>query len=394
MESRVNHEADVPVYSDMDIEVTAKELPQELNCARKKLERVEEQISDVVRTLTALGCAEKATVEVDKLFREIEVMENDIQLKHQRIESLKLLLSEAQERRALVDKKLSAVKYSLSNFVSSFSYFEHREVQARAVVSELTKCLDKKGKELASLQACKLGVENARKKNQESEVELVANIAFTKSKLEEENRKRDGEKVLFAIDNIQNTDSSHKNWHLTGKATELLKSEEEITKLQAAIKLSQEKLGVIRKELGNLNKKHATLEGQIQVVQLEMQEVSRKAEKKELALQRVMNEKETLLEFRNNGMTEIESMIVELQEYVFESDLKQAEIKILEEELQMGSRRIKELQTARVMAASKKANLLDSCMFEKIEEEMQDVKASVLETKLLLGEGSSQSNAA
>ncbi|XP_028785616.1 kinesin-like protein KIN-12E [Neltuma alba] len=393
-ESRVNHEADVPVCSDMDIEVlTAEELSQELNYARKKLERVEEQISDVVRTLAALGSAEKATIEVDKLFKEIEVIENDIHIKHQQIESLKLLLSEAQERRTLVDKKFSAVKYSLSNFVSSFSYFEQREVQARAVVCELTRCLDEKREELASLQACKLGVENAKKKNQESEAELVANLAFTKSQLEEENRKRESEKVLFAIDNIQNMDSSQKNWHLIGKATDLLRSEEETTKLQAATKLSQEKLGITRKELGNLNKKHATLEGQIQAVQMEIQEVLRKAEEKELALQRVMNEKEMLLEFRNNGMTEIESMIIELQEYVFKSDLKQAEIKILEEELQMGSRRIEELQTARVMAASEKANLLastsNSCLFEKLEEEMQNVRASVLETKLLLEEGSS-----
>ncbi|XP_054814428.1 kinesin-like protein KIN-12E isoform X2 [Prosopis cineraria] len=393
-ESRVNHEVDIAVYSDMDIEVlTAKGLSCELSQARKKLERVEEQISNVVRTLAALDCAEKATIEVDKLSREIEVIESDIQIKHQQIESLKLLLSEAQERRTLVDKKFSAVNYSLSNFASSFSYFEKREVQARAVVCELTRCIDKKREELASLQACKLGVENAKKKNQESEVELVANIAFTKSLLEEENRKREGEKVLFAIDNIQNIDSSQKNWHMSGKATELLKSEEEITKLQAAIRLSQEKLGITRKELGNLKKKNSTLEEQIQVVQLEIQEILSKTEEKELALQRVVSEKEMLLEFRNNGMTEIESMIVEFQEYVFESDLKQAEIKILEEELQMGFGRIVELQTARAIASSKKANLLastsSSCLLEKMEEEMQNVKVSVWETKLLLEEGSS-----
>ena len=56
-------------------------------------------------------------------------------------------------------------------------------------------------------------------------------------------------------------------------------------------------------------------------------------------------------------------------------------------------RRIKELNKAAVMAASNKANLLattsNSCLFEKIKEEMQNVKASVMETKLLLGEGSS-----
>ncbi|KAF7823159.1 kinesin-like protein KIN-12E [Senna tora] len=396
MESQVNHE-DVPVCSDMNIDLsnlTTARLSQELNCARKKLESVEEQISDAVRTLAALGCAEKAIVEVDNLSREIEVIEDDIQVKRQQLESLKLLLSEAQERRTLADKKFSALKYSLSNFTTSFSYFEQREAQAKAVVNELTRCLDKNREKLTALQACKLGIENAKKQNQESEVELVANIAFIKSKLEEENHhKQEGEKVLFAIDNIQDMDSSQKNWHLTGKATELLKSAEEITKLQAEMKMSQEKLGFTRKELGNLKKKASTLEEQIQVVQLEIQEGLKNAEQKEQALQRVMKDKEMLLEFRNNGINEIESMIVEFQQQVFESDLKEAEIMILEEEMQMGFRRAEELQKARVIAANNKTHLLAStsysCLYEKIEEEMQNVRASIQETKFLLEEGSS-----
>ena len=156
-----------------------------------------------------------------------------------------------------------------------------------------------------------------------------------KSKLEEENRKREGEKVLFAVENTQNIGSALKNLHLNCKATELLKLEEEKTKLQAEMKISLEKLGVIRKELGNLNKKEANVESQIQAVQLEIKQCLRNTEEKELALQRVMKEKGMLLEFRDNGMSEIEHMIIELQQYVFDYDLKEAEIKILGEELQI-----------------------------------------------------------
>lgn len=377
--------------SDMDIEVsnlTEEKLSKELDRARKTLESVDEQISDAVRTLDSLGCAEKAIVQVDKLSREIEMTEQDIQVKRQQFESLKLMLSEALQRRTLVDKKFSALKYSLSNLAQSFSYFEQRETRARAEVNDLTSHLDRKKTEMASLQASKQGLENAQKKNQESEVELQKNIECIKSKLEEENRKREGEKVLFAIDNTQNIDSSLKNLHLCGKATELLKLEEEKSKLQAEMKLSQERLGVTRKELGNLSKKVANVESQIQAAEQDVQQRLRNLKEKELALQRVTKEKEMLLEFRDDGMFEIEHMIIELHQYVFEHDLKEAEMKILGEELQIDFVRAEELQTAKVIAANIRNNLFSSMscssMFEKIEEQMQNLRASIVETKSLL----------
>ncbi|CAL0332163.1 unnamed protein product [Lupinus luteus] len=390
----VENEADmdIEVNSDMSIEVpnlSVEKLSQELNCVRKKLESVDDKISDAVINLSSLGCAERAMVEVDKLSREIEVIEHDIQVKHQQFESLKLKLSEAQERRTLVDKKFSALKYSLSSFSLSFSYFEQREARAIAGVKDLTSRLDRKKKELAALQASREGLVNAQKKNQEAEVELVTNIACIKTKLEEENRKREDEKVLFAVDNnTQNIDSSLKSWHFGGKATELLKLEEEKTKLHAEMKLSQEKLGFIRKELGNIKKKMADVESKIQAVQLEMQQGLQNMEEKELSLQRVTKEKEMLIEFRDDGILEIEHIIIELQQYVFEYDLKEAEMEILEEELQIDFAKSEELQIIKVIVANNSNNFMSSLshsgMCEKIEEKMQNLRASILETKLLL----------
>ncbi|KAL2331862.1 hypothetical protein Fmac_019443 [Flemingia macrophylla] len=384
-----NSDADVLANSENKYEVSKlneAKLSEELHCATKKLERVDEHISDAVMTIASLGCAEKAMVKVDELSREIEVTEHAIQVKRQQFESLKLLLSEAQKRRTIADKKFSALKYSLSNFSSTFSYFEQRESRARAVVNDLTSHLDKKKGELTALQASKQGLENAQKKNQESEVELVKHIACIKSKLEEETRKREGEKVLFAVENTHNTDSSLRNWNLS--ATELLKLEEEKTKLQAEAKHYQEKLAALRKGLGNLSKKVANVESQIQAVQLEINQCLRNHEEKELALQRVMKEKEMLLEFRDNGMLEIEQMVIELQQHVFDYDLKEAETKILEEELQIDLTRAEELQAARVIATNNNNNVLSSIsnsgMFEKLEEEMQNMRASILETKSLL----------
>ncbi|GAU17140.1 hypothetical protein TSUD_106390 [Trifolium subterraneum] len=381
-------EVDILVNTEKDTEVSnlkEAKLSMELNCAKEKLERVDEQILDAVRTL---GCAENEIVQVDELSKEIQVIERDIQAKHQQFKSLNLELNEAHNRKTLADKKLSALKYSLSNFMKhgSFSYFEQREAKARAVVKDLASQIERKKGELAALQASKQGLENAVKKNQESEAELAKNIAGIKSKLEEENRKREGENVLFAIDNTQNVDSSVKSWQFSGKAFDLLKLEEEKTKLQAEMKHSQEKFGVIIKELGNLNKKVANVESQIQAIGLEIQQGLRSTKEKELSLQRATNEKEMFLEFRDNGMLEMEHLIINLQQCVFEYDLKEAETKILGDELQMDFLKAEELQTSMVIAANSNFLSSMSCVgtFEKVEEQMKNLRVSIQETKLLL----------
>ncbi|CAK8535490.1 unnamed protein product [Lathyrus sativus] len=360
-------------------------LSMELNYAKEKLERVDEQILDAVRTL---GYAEKDIVQVDELSREIQVIEHDIQVKRQQFKSSNLELHEAHNRRALTDKKLSALKYSLSNFMKheSFSYFEHREAKARATLNDLASHLDRKKGELVALQATKQLLESDIKKNQESEAELTKNIACIKSKLEEEKHKREDGKVLFAIDNTHNIDSSVKSWQFSGKAFDLLKLEEEKTKLQAEMKLSQEKFGVVRKELGNLNKKVANVESQIQAVGLEVKQGLRTTEEKERSLKRVTNEKEMFVEFRDNGILEMEHLIIDLHQYVFEYDLKEAETKILGEELQMNFLRAEELQTNMIIAANSNFLSSMSCVgtFEKVEEQMKNLRTSIQETKLLL----------
>ncbi|CAI8592799.1 unnamed protein product [Vicia faba] len=382
------NEGDILVNTEKDTEVSnlnEAKLSIELNYAKEKLERVDEQILDAVRTL---GYAEKEFVQVDELSREIQVIEHDILVKRQQFKSSNLELHEAHNRRALTDKKLSALKYSLSNFMKhgSFSYFEQREAKARATLNALASHLDRKKGELAALQASKQLLDSDIKKTQESEAELTKNVACIKSKLEEENRMREDGKVLFAIDNTHNIDSSVKSWQFSGKAFDLLKLEEEKTKLQAELKLSQEKSGVIRKELGNLNKKVAKVESQIQAVGLEVQQGLRTTEEKECSLQRATNEKEMFLEFRDNGMLEMEHLIIDLHQYVFEYDLKEAETKILGEELQMNFLRAEELQTDMMIAVNSNFLSSMSCVgtFEKVEGQMKNLRTSIQETKLLL----------
>ncbi|KAF2322402.1 hypothetical protein GH714_013863 [Hevea brasiliensis] len=146
-----------------------------------------------------------------------------------------------------------------------------REGRARARVNASSTNLDRQKEELACLQICKGEVEDALRKTQHAEVELRDNLAILKTRLEEENHRQENEKVLFAIDNIDKVDTSRKTWHLGGKATDLLKSEEEKTKVQTEIKLSREKLRLVRSELEDLHKKSAKIENEMQAVQMDIQ---------------------------------------------------------------------------------------------------------------------------
>ncbi|XP_061957709.1 kinesin-like protein KIN-12E isoform X1 [Populus nigra] len=317
--------------------------------------------------------AEQAFVDFDEVLREIEATEEGLQLKQEEFRSLELLSSEMQDKKALVDKKLSALRYSLSNFSSSVAYYEHREVRAKARVNASVSYFRKKKEELARLQVCKEDAEANLGRIQQSEIELRNILAVLKSKLEEKNQRQESEKVLFAIDNIEKVDTSQRNWQLGGKATELLKSEEEKTKLQSEMKLSREKLGLVKREFEDLSKRLDKIDSEIRAVQMDIQKGSKSVEEMELALQTVIHEKETLLEITENGMSEIQSMILEYQQCVFDTDLKEAELKTLEEELQLEFRRIEELRKVRAAASEKMTRLLlntssHSCFAEKMEE--------------------------
>ncbi|KAJ6897147.1 kinesin-like protein KIN-12E isoform X1 [Populus alba x Populus x berolinensis] len=317
--------------------------------------------------------AEQVFVDFDEVLREIEATEEGLQQKQEEFRSLELLSSEMQDKKALVDKKLSALRYSLSNFSSSVAYFEQREVRAKARVNASVSYFRKKKEELARLQVCKEDTEANLGRIQQSEIELRNILAVLKSKLEEKNQRQESEKVLFAIDNVEKVDTSQRNWQLGGKATELLKSEEEKTKLQSEMKVSREKLGLVKREFEDLSKGLDKIESEIQAVQIDVQKGSKSVEEMELALQTVIHEKETLLEITENGMSEIQSMILEYQQCVFDTDLKEAELKTLEEELQLEFRRIEDLRKVRAAASEKMTRLLQntsshSCFAEMMED--------------------------
>ncbi|KAB1223527.1 Phragmoplast orienting kinesin-1 [Morella rubra] len=128
---------------------------EDLDLVRMKLARADEQLLDSARNINTFCSPEKAISEVDELSRNIEEVEGGLKDKRQQYESLQLTTAEMRERKAVIDKKLSALKYSIANFPSSVVYFEQREAQARSRVISSTFYLGQKKEELPCLQIWK-----------------------------------------------------------------------------------------------------------------------------------------------------------------------------------------------------------------------------------------------
>ncbi|GAB2274505.1 hypothetical protein Dimus_009275 [Dionaea muscipula] len=364
---------------------------KELVLASMELDKAQEKLSDSAQTLSEVGFLEKVILKVDMLSREIKEMKGAIHLKEEELKSHKLLSLETQERRSLIDRKLSALKCSLPNFSTPIDYFEQREVRARVRFNSSTSYLDQKREDLARLQVEKIEVDAAKKKMQKAEVELRSSFTMLKSKLEEENQRLENEKVFFAIDNVENAEVNtiQRNWK--SKALELLKSEEEKTKLQNEIKHSREKLSHMKKEIEDLNKKSKRIESEIEVMGMELQRALKTTQEMELALSSVIRQKEILLEIGDDGKTVVSNMIIEYQQCMFEAYLREEESKILEDELHKASEELDKLQTEKAYVIEQTTQILhergfsESFVSERMQNHFEDIHKSIMEAKLLLG---------
>ncbi|XVF19596.1 hypothetical protein REPUB_Repub11eG0124500 [Reevesia pubescens] len=364
LQSEAENQIDDTTTSYMEIDLldtTTAKMSEDLKSARAILERAQEKLSDSAKTVTEFSSLERAFCEIDKLSREIEVTEGGIKEKQQHLESVALLSSETKDRKA-------------------------REARARTRLNASLSYLDKKKEELAHLKKSKGDIEASLGKVRESEAEARSNLVLLKSKLEEEIKRQENDKVLFAIDNFDKVDSSQRNLCLGGKATELLKTEEEKSKLQNEIKLSRENLGAIKMRFQDFNKKLVKVENDMEPVLLEVQKGSKSVEELELALQGVIQEKETLVEIVENGKTEIERLILEYQQQEFDIELTEAEMNAMDEEMELELRRLEHLQTLRAATAEKVKQLAHSgFVSEKLEADLQSVCATFEEAKILLG---------
>ncbi|KAK4709442.1 hypothetical protein R3W88_030367 [Solanum pinnatisectum] len=378
---------------DKSSDVLHNPVSEDLSLLRMKLEEAQEKLLKSANTISMFGSLERAIVEVDELAEEIEGLEKSIEVKKQGYTSFKLQSSQMLGKKVLLDNKLSALRYSLSSFSSSVGYFEEREAQTRARLNASSICLNQKKAKLAHLQASKVELLEAQMQAKQSESELRNILAESKSKLEDENQRLESDRVLFAIDNIEKPDIQlpERSWQLSGKATELLKSEEEKTKIQNQMKQIRENLGIKKMEIEDLNEKRLNSEKDIEATEKEIENISQSVKEMGNKLQRVIGEKEMIFEMKENGKQEFENMILEYHESMFAASLKEEELKILDEELHLEMSKIGDLQREKALASSRKTQLLNalscqSCsLSNKVEEDLHDIRRSVLELNSLLG---------
>ncbi|XP_041992115.1 kinesin-like protein KIN-12E [Salvia splendens] len=365
---------------------------EDLRSISMKLAESREKLLYSAEAVRTFGSFEKAMIEVDTLATQIGKLECGKQAKQQECQHLQVLSSKLHEREELAHKKLLALKHSLTNFSSSLSYFEQREAMARSRLEVSTQHLSRRKEELASLQTSRRELANALSHMKQTENELRSIRENLKQKVDEENQKLESERVLFAIDNVEKpaNDLSNRNWQVTGKATALLKSEEEKTNLQNQMKLNREKLSDVRKECEAMNSKLAKVESEIQTLEAELQKEKLAVDEMNLKLQNSLREKEMLVEVKENGKHELESIVVEYHQSVFEAELKEEEIKIAHEELLREAREVEGLQMAKDEVTRRKTELVeamscDTCLVsDKVEAALDSLQTSVVELNSLL----------
>ncbi|KAG9445225.1 hypothetical protein H6P81_016565 [Aristolochia fimbriata] len=375
-------EVELPVVLEL-----GKVTVEKLNLAREKLAMSDGRLLYAAEALATFGRLEKASTSVERITREIEARKRNIESMQEEISGLKLQSAEIHGRKDTVEKKLSAVKTTLLNFTSSVDYWEGREARARARLDASSHFVTQKKEELKRLQIHKDEIGIAQANAQQSEVELRNQIGLLKSKLQDVENQRKTDKVLFVIDNLEQKDvPTQRNWHL-GKAGELLKSEEERTKLPVELKKTREKLASVQKEILDLKKRSEELDTEIQTVTLDITKGSHSAAEAEVALKNVNKEKDALLEMRVTGCTEVEKLIIEYQNVIFGLDLKEAEIELCDEELSHEMRKLLDLRDTVVDETQKWNQVLeDSRVYinGNIEAQLGAVKNSISEATSIL----------
>ncbi|EFH51898.1 hypothetical protein ARALYDRAFT_484830 [Arabidopsis lyrata subsp. lyrata] len=371
-----------PIEADSDTEmelcnISSEKSTEDLNSAKLKLELAQEKLSVSAKTIGVFSSLEDNILDIIKLSKESKEAEDKVKEHQYELGSIKTVSDQTNARKEVAEKKLSALRFSLSNFASSAVYFQQREERARAHVNAFSGHLNQKHEELDVLRSHKREIDAAMGKIQQSEAELKSNIVMLKIKVDEENKRYEEESVLCTIDNTLRT----------GKATDLLKSQEEQTKLQFEMKLSREKLASVRKEVDDMTKKSLKLEKEIKTMETEIEKSSKTRTELEMELENTIQEKQTIQEMEEQGMTEIQNMILEIHQLFFESDLRKEEAMIIREELDAEEFRAKDVHKnmiERVENALKTLENQNNSISGKIEEQVESVLGLVHEATRLL----------
>ncbi|WOK95613.1 hypothetical protein Cni_G04320 [Canna indica] len=380
----------VEMDEEMGCENQEIELPDKMaDIVRNSLELVQDKLTSVSMTVKYFGMLESNLTEFNELSDIAKEVDHDIKFKQQEVMELKLIQSQLKERKTVLDKKFLALKSALLSFSSKANYWEEREARARTRLNVCSEHVEPKKEELRCLKTHKDEIYTAVLKAKHSESQLRHNIDGLKSKLHDaETRRQKTERVLFAIDNMDNADISMQKTMNFGKASELLKSEEERSKLSAEIKKFQEQLAIIKKETASLVKKAEAIDTKIKATEAGLGSGLQSLQQAEVGLQQVIDEQNMLCEMREDGMSELGKLLLELQDCIFGLDLKEGEILLCEEIMQQDLRKLDDVKSKHDLTKQKLNQLLNnnrcpmlsdikdcSCnVSEKLEEELSSIQ--------------------
>lgn len=360
-----------------------------LQIVRSKLELVQDKAVSAQDAVKYFKVLETASGKAEELSARIELQRLGAQRGQEDITVLKSVLSESQEKKNAFEDKYFLPAASCWNLVLKTKSLAESKFDASL------ESMNQKKEQLNHLQTRKIELSAARTRARESETELRSKIDGLKVKLRSyEAQRKEEEKVLFAIDNLDTSTAPMHKPKNYGKATDLLKSEEDRMKLWCELQKAREQLSMVQKEIKNMNKcdyidcEIAVLEAEIEDSCLSILEAD---------IEKFVRDN-TLTEIWEGRAKDMEDLLVEYQDCVFQVNLKEEEIKVCNESLQYQARELDELQSKLNKAMRELGELLqdrrsltacglDEPMLsvgEKVATDLEVVRIHVDEAKQLL----------
>uniref|UniRef100_A0A0E0KJ24 Kinesin motor domain-containing protein n=1 Tax=Oryza punctata TaxID=4537 RepID=A0A0E0KJ24_ORYPU len=307
-----------------------------LRLVRIKLENVQDKLVITQDAVQYFKLLEMASTKAEELSASIQL--HCLELKHAQedMNALKSELSQSEESKETLEGRYFLPVASCWNL----------DLKTKALVGSKfdvsLELLNQKKEQLSHLQTLKKEFSIASTKAHESETVLRSKIDGLKVKLRSfEAQRKEAERVLFAIDNIDTSTPTLSKPVNFGKASELLRSEEERTKLLSELKKSREQLIMVQKEIKSMNRhddidcKIASLESEVENCCLTLLEAD---------IEKFVHDN-TLTEIWKEGQKDMDCLLVDYQECVFKVNLKEEEIMACEESLQHQTRSLDDMNS-------------------------------------------------
>ncbi|KAI4984891.1 hypothetical protein ZWY2020_017521 [Hordeum vulgare] len=354
-----------------------------MQLVRVKLEHVQDKLVTAQDAVQYFKQLEMASTKAEELSSSIQLCCLDVQKEQEDINALKSALSESHERESALEGKF------FSPAALCWDLHLKTEALAGSKFGVNVELMNKKMEQLSSLRSRKTEISAARAEARMSETELRNRIDGLKQKYRSfEAQRKETERVLFAIDNLDCPTTPLQKPMNFGKASELLKSEEERTKVVSELKKSRTQLSIVQKEIKSM-RNCDDIDGEISRLESEMEDCL-------LSLLEVDTEKfvrdHALAETWEVQQKDAPSLLVDYQDSVFQAKLEEEQVRACEASLQHQTTSLDEMksklsQAMRDLGELLVARGLDAStphVSDKVKGDLDAIEVHVAEARQLL----------